>query len=477
MKKAVDHTDTMVRVTARVLGWTEARVRADRGRYAAFQRDDAFAYDHIDWSRLAWTQVGKDAAEGDVYGRRDIDIARSLFGSTSFSAEAADLALRPVFKKTPALYGSQVQELVTAGRIEKFTITKMTGRIVGGDTLLEAMTSLLALGASKLRVPRKSAVHPTWRTLVGSLPPKLQRSIGTFFQTEESARTVGACFDGRGETPEDLATRYEVLAVWELGEGQGELYLTRIVDDRISKVPPFKGRAVPKPVKRVGPGSLRAFMKQPLAHHLLESYSYSNICKLLAAPPEKTLRALLATDDGIAEVANALNISLQEKHYRVVVSVATRALAQVPAEWQLVFENLRANGLGPLGWTDEAQASARRFLQLVDKPHTPRVRIPPSMAHNLVAWTAYLADDIKVGLIHARKAASDRKNLAAQATLGVLLYAAGEEAEAFGILKKVMAKGLDPEPNATLRADPRYRALCARYRIRADVLVPKKNPR
>jgi tetratricopeptide (TPR) repeat protein len=214
-------------------------------------------------------------------------------------------------------------------------------------------------------------------------------------------------------------------------------------------------------------------MKQPLAHHLRESYSYSNICKLLAAPPEKTLRAWLATDDGIARVTNAVNISLQEKHYRVVVSVATRALAQVPAEWQLVFENLRANALEPLGWTDEAQASARRLLELVDKPHTPRVRIPASMGHNLVAWTAYLADDIKGGLIHARKAA-DRKNLAAQATLGVLLYAAGEEAEAFEILKKVMAKGVDPEPNATLRADPRYLALCARFGIRGSPRAEEK---
>jgi len=69
------------------------------------------------------------------------------------------------------------------------------------------------------------------------------------------------------------------------------------------------------------------------------------------------------------------DIDVARSLYRVVVSVATRALAQVPAEWQLVFENLRANGLGPLGWTDEAQASARRFLELVDKPHTPRVRM------------------------------------------------------------------------------------------------------
>jgi hypothetical protein len=162
--RAMDVTDTIVTVTARVLGWTEARVRGDRGRYAAFQRDDAFAHDHVDWSRLAWTNVGKGAAEGDVYGRRDIDVARSLFGSKSFTAQVADLALRPVFKKTPALYGSQVQEIVAAGRIETFAITKMTGRIVGGDTLVEAMTSLLALGATKLRGPRKSAVHPTWQT-------------------------------------------------------------------------------------------------------------------------------------------------------------------------------------------------------------------------------------------------------------------------------------------------------------------------
>jgi Tetratricopeptide repeat len=467
----------VVMITARILGKTEAAVRADRGRWAAFQQDDSFEADEIDWERLRWDDDDGDGSE--VYGRRDIDLARSLVWSEQLTATATtDRALRDwcVDGERP-LYGQQVRTLVKADRIASDSLWQMHGRIQAkGDSLVGAMTALL-----RMRDPRKLHTKPSelaetekaHRKFVDEIEvAALRPHVAMFFQSAHAARCTGAYFAGAdSDNAGALGSGYEVVASWELGEGQGELFLARIVDDHISAVPPFKGRLLlrkkpPRPVEKgPKPKTFDALLATPLSA-LVKAAGGSELAELLGSSPDAKLKKLAGSKRSLFTFRLACNGALQSGHLRLLAAVTTRALPRLPPKVRLAFEDLRSIALTNLGYLDEARSSALHCLELHDRPTMESAELTRSRAHNQVAWIAYLRRDIDAALDHAQQAlALDRNNPNAAGTLAVILYDAGRTAEAFKRLDAFMKQGMDPEPVGPLLEDARYHELCMKHGI------------
>lgn len=468
----------VVAITARILGKTEATVRADRGRWAAFQQDDSFEADEINWDRLRWDDDDEDD-EPEVYGRRDIDLARSLVWSEEMTpTRTTDRALRDwCASGERPLYGQQVRTLVKTERIDTSGLWQMHGRIhASGERLVDAMTALLRMrDMRKLRTePTEFAeTHKTHKKLVDEIEPAaLRPHVAMFFQSAEAARCTGAYFAGAdSDNADGLGDGYEVAASWDLGEGQGELLLARIVDDRIPAVPPFKGRLLlrKKPPRTVEKGprpkTFDALMATPLSA-LAKAADGSDLAKLLGSSPDANVKKLAGQKRTLYSFLVACNSALQSGHLRLLAAVTTLALKRVPPKLRLVFEDLRSVALTSLGYLDEAHASALRCLELHDKPTMDNAQLTRSRTHNQIAWTAYLRRDIDTALDHARKAlALDRTNSNAAGTLAVVLYDAGKTADAFKRLDAFMKQGVDPEPVGPLLEDPRYHALCMKHGI------------
>ncbi len=471
---------TVVRVTALVLDRTEAAVRADQGRYAAFQWDDSFEAEEIDWEALTYEDEDEvDPDDREVFGRRDYDLERSLFGSEHFSEASTDRSLRPLFRRQEGeLYGRQLQRLVRDGRVEADDVEELTGRIRGGDSLIEAMTGLLMLrdpGAIRGAPAEFAEVHRRWAKFIGTIePPALRVHVGMFFQSAEAARCTGALFDGRGDDGESAGQNYARLASWSLGEGQGRCWLARIVDDKIAAVPAFTGAALirkPPPPPHAGPlpgGSSEALLRRPLSTHLRAIKGYSQLRTLLGDQPDEQLAALLKNDRGRLEVLAAVDHAIESHELHAVLAVATRCRELVVPRWRLPFEVQRTIALERLRCLSEALVGAWRCLELFDKPRAPVVEglIDRSRLHNEVAWISYLQGDAPTAVSQAERAVKERPgNTEAVATLAVARYAAGDHKQAFVLLRKVMAEQIDPEPIGALLQDPRYRELCVRYRI------------
>src|SRR5690606_13394919 len=123
------------------------------------------------------------------------------------------------------------------------------GRVPGGESLVEAGRSLLYLDdfpAKRLTTSEFAETDEDWGELIDAIqPPELAEHIAMFFQEADSARCTGAAFDDH--EPYSMMTvdgepRIFSIASWWIGEGQGNMYLCKIVDDTILPVPAFEGR-------------------------------------------------------------------------------------------------------------------------------------------------------------------------------------------------------------------------------------------
>ena len=282
--------EVLVRVLARLLGRSEDDIRSDGGRYAAFHNDDS-GYDlepgWIDWASLTFAdeegeddesdEAEDDEAEDDednaddedpgndnLYGRRDFDLARSIF-ACEFEKKRGDAALQALLdSQADELYGTQIQALVADGRLDPEELAELSifGRIrATSDSLLDAARALCLLDrfgeAPPLRPGPYSKVSRKWGAFlkVASRSTELRDHLGLFFQTANAARCSGAAYDEASGESEEAETLLEIagqpsftiLAAWDVGEGQGRFFLARIDNDAISSVPP---RVAKEPKRR-----------------------------------------------------------------------------------------------------------------------------------------------------------------------------------------------------------------------------------
>lgn len=473
----------VVAVTARLLGRSEAAVRADRGRYAAFHEDDSFADQHaerINWRVCAFKGGADDDVAEDVFGRSDFDLPRSLWSADVFE-KPTDRSLRPLLERQEQqLYGAQLAALVNEKRIDAadFADATVMARLQGGTSLVEAMTSLLMLrevDAHQLVPGEFAKVHRDWTSFVATLPAPLRASIGVFFQDEQAARCTGACFEGKAEDRVGFTGAYETLLSWWIGEGQGSCHLVRIVDDTIADVPAFAGQAL---------------LRKPASPHILSSgrsdevTAVSPSVHLRSLAAKHPLRVMLAGDVHAAIAAQkkkdprllqlfaAVDPLVDREEFAVVLAVVTACLPSVREKDLLMWEYLRAVSLTGLGCYREALASAELGLALFRKHGKIDVAesINRGRLHNQIAWVAYLVGDFDVARDHAERAvAADKFNSNAEATLAVVLFACGAKKKALKMLEQCMKEGIDPCPNAALAADPSYRALAMKYAIPVEL--------
>ncbi|MCY1059547.1 hypothetical protein [Nannocystis sp. SCPEA4] len=499
----------VVKITAAVLERTEAEVRADRNRYATFQVDDGFAEESLE--KIDWSTMTLDVDEPPewLYGRTDLDLRRSLFESDAFDpGTTTDRSLRALLaRQRGALYGEQIAALVAQKRLSREVLADVSvvGRLRGGTSLLAAMRSLLMLHdfpGHQLEPCEYAETHATWVDLLATIePPALREHLALFFQDENAARCCGAYFESGNadiadddDDDDDVAAdddvddgddayglfagdeRYEALASWAIGEGQGTFCLVRIVDDTIAPVPEFTGHALLRKSTTGAPGATPPASGRsdeitavPLKQQLAQLDADHPLRELLGdADPQATLAALVTGEAGLNRMLDTIESHLDEDDYRTPLVLLAACPPSAKPRHRLRIEYLRGLALARLHCFAEALTSAQLCLQQLGGGKN----LPVSAAdvHHLLARSTYHVDQHELALEHADRAIElDPDLLAAHATRGCVLFARGDRKAAYKALEQAMKGGTDPEPRPELAADPKYRELALRYRIPVEL--------
>ncbi|WAS90931.1 hypothetical protein [Nannocystis punicea] len=501
----------IVKITAAVLGRTEAEVRADGERYATFQIDDGFAeqyLERIDWAKLS---LAVDEPSEWLYGRHDFDLRGSLFESEAFEPEATtDRALKALFARQRGwLYGEQLAALVAQKRLPREVLAELSviGRLRGGTSLIEAMRSLLMLidfPGHQLEPCEYAETDEDWVDLLATIePPALREHLALYFQESQAARCCGAYFEGprapRDDDDDhddhddvddtdadevdgcmmfagDEPRRYEPLAQWMIGEGQGTFCLVRIVDDTIAAVPEFAGQALLRKQARLAPGATPPasgrsdeIVAEPLRDHLVQLDEDDPLRDLLGdGDPHAKLAALAANVRGMGQLLDTVDGYIDDDEYRTALIVLAACGPAVKPKHRPRFEHLRSVALTRLRCFPEALASAQQCLKALRGAKTSDV--PAAEVHQLLARSAYHVGELALALDHADRAlALEPVFMAAHATRGCVLFAQGDAKAAFKALEKAMKAGSDPDPRSELAADPKYRSLALQYRIPVEL--------
>ncbi|MDC0672548.1 tetratricopeptide repeat protein [Nannocystis radixulma] len=489
----------VVKITAAVLDRTEAEVRADRNRYATFQVDDGFAEESLE--KIDWSTMTLDVDEPPewLYGRTDLDLRRSLFESDAFDPETTtDRSLRALLaRQRGALYGEQIAALVAQKRLSREVLADVSvvGRLRGETSLLAAMRSLLMLHdfpGHQLEPCDYAETHESWVDLLATIePPALREHLALFFQDENAARCCGAYFESGSADIADVDDvddvddayglfagdeRYEALASWAIGEGQGTFCLVRIVDDTIAPVPEFTGHALLRKTTTLTPGATPPASGRsdeitavPLKQQLAQLDADHPLRELLGGDdPQATLAALVTGEAGVNRMLDTIEWHLDEDDYRTPLALLAACPPSAKPRHRLRIEYLRGLALARLHCFAEALTSAQLCLkQLRGGKNLP---VSAASIHHLLARSAYHVGQHELALEHADRALELEPDLlAAHATRGCVLFARGDRKAAFKALEKAMKDGTDPEPRPELAADPKYRELALRCRIPVEL--------
>ncbi|MBL9107375.1 MAG: tetratricopeptide repeat protein [Myxococcales bacterium] len=513
----------VVHVLAELLGRSEADIRGDGGRYAAFHQDDS-AYDlepgRIDWETLTLTQGDEhddddddddadydddDDADYDdqIFGRMDFDFGRTRFEHESFRPGVnTDKSLRRLLaEQEGALHGAQIRTLVAQGRIDPDRLAELTfdGRIQAkGESLVDAARALFMLDtfdAAPLGPGEFSETHPAWQKKLAAVEPgALREHLAVFFQTAEAARCTGACVDPRrraaNRAQESGAKGDERIASWSIGEGQGACYLARIHDDAIPEVPPFEGYLIVrkrKPSRGVAAprgkaAQTGADLVALLARHRKVRIPYTDglatigdVHALLAKVGPKRFFAPLAASKPEARYSR-LCLLLNAAKGLLAGGRPDAALALLAAARPCVPDSLVTRVLYNTGVALTALGRPAEALELYREAATlePRseswAKLAPSLLHNNIAWCSYLTGDLRTAERHAAAAiAADPDNLAAHGTAGSIAYARGDTEKALEFFAHALANGHDPDPGLEVARLPRYRELAARHGVAVEL--------
>ncbi len=481
--------EAVVRVLSRVLDRIEDDIRADTGRYAAFHWDDGFTECRlcdIDWATLSIE--AEFETEDWVYGRDDFDLSKSLFGDERFSEdETTDTGLKKLFgSQAGMLYGAQFAKLIKQERLamEQLAWTTVYGRIRGGESLVEAATSLFLLNDFEnlhMVSGEYAGVDEDWVEFINGIEPvPLRGHIGMFFQEPQSARCCGAALDG---VPNDGALIekdgkpcFEIVASWWIGEGQGNCYLAKIIDDSIPDLPEFAGRALltreqPEVPERSRPpvsGHSDEITGKPLREHLVVTEN-ENYLAFLEAAGDRKLESFIA----------GMSIA-QENLWKIMIPI--RSLRREGnAHAELALMHAAREVMTP----DERERTQLRWAQTL---HHLECHEEAVEAFSTCIETGELCSEdfmLHMGHVHEgyARAALDAGNPAlaveqadqslavdegrdgAIAIKGIALFQQGQQDSGFELLEKVMQHGIDPDPPQNLAEHVRYRELALKYSI------------
>ncbi len=482
----------VVRVLAAILGRTEDEVRNDDARWAAYQWDDGFVDAHL--HNIEWDSLAIDSAfhtEDWVFGRDDVDVANSIFTNDSFEPGATtDLAARELFERQPGhLYGKQFAKLIQQDRIrlEQLDFLTVYSRIASkGESLIEAATGMFMLNSFpglKLIPSSYAEVAEEWIELVDSIePPELAAHIGMFLQSAESARCVGAAFSGvdDGTLLEiDGEAQQEIVASWWIGEGQGSIYLARILEDSIPEVPDYRGRELlTRPAHAELPENSRLvssseeILEKPLREHLENSDldAYRELLDDLGDRDEQAFLAGMAIAmPDLWRILLPVDSLARDGNAHAALAVLHAARHAMTPENRRRTELRWAQALHRVGCHLEAVVA---FQHCVEIGHECSEYHMPNMGrvHNEFARAALDAGMWKLALQQGEEALAYNEDLIfAEATRACALYELGRTDEAFEAVERVMRYGVDPMPQLRFAEDERYRELALENSIPVPV--------
>lgn len=488
----------VVHVLTKILGCSADEVRADPRRYAAIQQDDS-TYDDllsIDWTTSTLREDGDDDDEGDedgddddggdededdygnahIYGRRDLDIARSSFSHEDFGVRArSDKSLRRLLAAAGrSLTGSQLGEAVTSGRVEAWLVGDMQvlARIrARSESLLDTARALFMLdgkSSTPMRPASYSEVEQAWKNHLASVEPEpLRVHLGCFFLTVDSARCDGACIEQIDANDDESGDgEFELVARWGIGEGQGIIQLRRILADSNATLPAFEGHVLLR--KRP-----RARVYRPLAELTANLTSLPIPRGLSSLWSEESLRtvaqlvAKIASEGAEAVFAPMRTQDLSNRTRTVVGAIQTLldrdapelAYALATAALPFVTDGLKALFFYNQGVALDAMAASAAALTAIEaavaasRDSVEGAKIPPSYLSNNLAWYRYQAGDVAGAEAPARAAMEeDPENINAVGTAAHVAFALGREPEALELFRRAMEGGRDPAPTSAMLA-------------------------
>lgn len=254
---------TLVELTSKMLGRSIEDILSDNQSYAAFHYDDGFIDDGFENINLDTLQIEDQMNENSVFwNRHDFDLEHSLFEDGLFNPEnTTDKGLREWYSDQAHsllglgsyLFGCQLKNLISESRIhrEDFEQPFLIGRIRSDSKLLNVMKALLRLNSnsnSLLEETENYEIDESCEPWLKDIKDKnLQTHLGYFFQSPDMARCTGAFFEHIKNEDTFLSIGkkpiMQCLAKWHIGEGQGMVFLVRILDNSIPEIP-FKGNSV-----------------------------------------------------------------------------------------------------------------------------------------------------------------------------------------------------------------------------------------
>ncbi|MEZ4404237.1 MAG: hypothetical protein R3B06_29715 [Kofleriaceae bacterium] len=479
------HTETIQAVLARLTGTSPEAVAVDPGAYAAFFWDQSFSEGHsLDWD--TW-QVD-DPYPALVYGRADFDLRASLFALASLvDGKVTDTALRRLLATQRGLLtGAQIEVLRGAGRLTDadLQILYVYGRVrADGTSLTDAGRAAFMLGEGAPRLASDedsdAQVEAPWAEALADLDPDLAPHLGLFFQDGESARySGGACVD---DTPDEACEllRYlravwpalPVVATWWLGEGQGNLVITRAPAEA-APVPAFEGHSVfRKPAVDRTPHTLDV-LAAPVRDVLAAGAEVRGVGAILAhLDGGGSLEQYIDGLDSRGQLLPLINVigGLCGKRLgQPAVVLADAALRRATGADVVLFELNRAVAMSQLRQFGEARASGARALAAFAAHGSPHVR--EWLLHKNQSWFHYKLGDLAEATAAVERGlalAPDEPHL--HGHRGAFLLAQDDLAGAAAALERCMAAGVDPSLDPETTTHPLYRELAIKHRIPVEL--------
>jgi hypothetical protein len=472
-----------------MLDWTPEELAAP-GTYAAYHWDEAYEGElEVDWA--AQPPVTPRPAEALVYGRDDMDLARSLYSTQAVDPDrVTDTGVRNALQaQEDALFGTQIQGLLAQGRGPEALRHPDTryGRLLSGTSLLDAARALfllqpgLALLEPEEDEPGLNVETEFLEVLEGIFPAEVARHLGCYFQTPDATRfSGGANWDGpvdeEQRLPSVLLTTIpgvEILSTWWLGEGQGGCALVRLPDGfEEPGAPADEGVALLRrpPVDRT-PFSLE-FLEHPaaevLAAQVKGNREVDHILVLLESGDFPAVMKTLADQGHVLWVANVAGQLCQEG-LPFAALVLLEGMAPHATGQDVVFlQNNRSAALSLIHQHQQA-LDAMTTAEAAWNTHGSDA-VPGWILFKNLAWEAYNVGELDRALSSALNAlVCEPTQPQLHGIVGAILLARGEERVARAALERCLETGVAPQLGLETTSHPVYRELALTYAVPVEL--------
>lgn len=480
--------DAVVWVLSHILKRSEDEIRNDDNRYAAFHWDDGLidfdeTAESLDWKNSRFRDDAGPAHGHWMWGRSDFDPLRTLISDTETDpASMLDISARALAEAQGAwLYFHQFCQLLREGRV-KLDTPYVLGRIKSGDSLIATARALFRMDHDARKLDSDVAqfyeVDAEWEAMINGIEhPELRYHLGVFFQEADIARCFGACFESDLGL-KSLSEKYQEVASWWMGEGQGECGLAKVLDDSVAAVPPPGGQEVlefepqlsdgEKPVE--SEDELPQF--ESLHHHFMNHQSLwahkkhlkQFVAAIESSDPVAVIRGIQIVQPYCESILDEIvEVMKSDSHFRFAFPIWDIFATSMQRHYSGFALFQRGYCLLRLEAYKDSKRTHEEVLDLLAESPNPNLI---GFCHNNYAVCCRHIGELDLAKKHIEIALETvGDNALVQATHGLVLFKLGDHDQAFEKIEIALKEGINIKPEREVSEHPRYRELCIKYRV------------